>query len=49
MVKAIVPGLEVETMTCRRIGERRAARLVAWDRPLKCHGAALALELQGPP
>ncbi|MER2269034.1 YcaO-like family protein [Methylobacterium oxalidis] len=34
VVKAIVPGLEVETMSYYRIGERNAAKLIARDHPL---------------
>ncbi|GJD47606.1 hypothetical protein OPKNFCMD_0314 [Methylobacterium crusticola] len=34
IVKAIVPGLEVETMSYYRIGERNAAKLIARDHPL---------------
>jgi len=34
VVKAIVPGLEVETMTYRRIGRRNVERLLARQSPL---------------
>lgn len=34
VVKALVPGLEVETMTYSRIGERNVARLMARGEPL---------------
>ncbi|GJD94127.1 YcaO-like family protein [Methylobacterium iners] len=34
VVKAIVPGLEVETMSYHRIGERNARKLVERDHPL---------------
>lgn len=34
VVKAIVPGLEVETMSYYRIGERNAKKLIARDHPL---------------
>ncbi len=34
VVKAITPGLEVETMSYHRIGERNAAKLIARDHPL---------------
>ncbi|MFE1600761.1 YcaO-like family protein [Methylobacterium sp. ID0610] len=34
IVKAIVPGLEVETMSYSRIGERNTAKLIARDHPL---------------
>ena len=34
VVKAIAPGLEVETMSYHRIGERNAAKLIARDHPL---------------
>jgi ribosomal protein S12 methylthiotransferase accessory factor len=37
-VKAIVPGLEVETMSYHRIGERGAARLLARQSPLVGRG-----------
>jgi thiazole/oxazole-forming peptide maturase SagD family component len=39
VVKAIVPGLEVETMTYDRIGERNTARLMEGDEPLAGLGA----------
>jgi len=34
VVKVIVPGMEVETMSYYRIGERNVAKLVAMDSPL---------------
>ncbi len=34
VVKAITPGLEVETMSYHRIGERNMAKLIARDHPL---------------
>jgi ribosomal protein S12 methylthiotransferase accessory factor len=34
VVKAIVPGLEVETMSYHRIGERNARKLIERDHPL---------------
>lgn len=39
VVKAIVPGLEVETMTYHRIGERNAAKLLQRQSPLVGRGA----------
>ena len=39
VVKAIVPGLEVETMSYHRIGERNARRLIERDDPLVRFGA----------
>ena len=39
IVKAIVPGLEVETMSYYRIGERNARKLVERDHPLIRFGA----------
>ena len=39
VVKAIVPGMEVETMSYHRIGERGAARLLARDSHLVGRGA----------
>ena len=39
VVKAITPGLEVETMSYHRIGERNAAKLIARDHPLVRFGA----------
>lgn len=38
VVKAVVPGMEVETMSYHRIGERGAARLLACDSPLAGRG-----------
>ena len=40
VVKAITPGLEVETMSYHRIGERNAAKLIARDHPLVRFGEA---------
>ena len=40
VVKVIVPGMEVETMSYYRIGERNAAKLIAQDSPLVGFGAA---------
>ena len=40
VVKAIVPGLEVETMSYHRIGERNARKLLDRDHPLIRFGAA---------
>ncbi|WP_174301748.1 YcaO-like family protein [Caulobacter sp. S45] len=40
VVKAITPGLEVETMSYHRIGERNAAKLIARDHPLVRFGQA---------
>ena len=37
-VKAIVPGLEVETMSYYLIGERNARKLIERDHPLVCFG-----------
>ena len=39
-VKMIVPGLEVETVSYGRIGERNLARLLARESPLVGHGPA---------
>ncbi len=39
VAKVIVPGLEVETMSYYRIGERNAAKLIARDDPLIRFGA----------
>ena len=39
VVKAIVPGLEVETMSYYRIGERNTQKLIARDHPLIRFGA----------
>ena len=36
VVKVIVPGLEVETMSYGRIGERNTAKLLSRDHPLIC-------------
>ncbi|MHC2000755.1 YcaO-like family protein [Methylobacterium sp. CM6241] len=38
VVKAIVPGLEVETMSYHRIGERNTAKLIERDHPLITFG-----------
>ena len=38
VVKAIVPGLEVETMSYHRIGERNTAKLIERDHPLISFG-----------
>jgi len=38
VVKVIVPGMEVETMSYYRIGERNVAKLVAMDSPLISFG-----------
>ncbi len=38
VVKVIVPGMEVETMSYYRIGERNVAKLVALDSPLVSFG-----------
>ena len=38
-MKAITPGLEVETMSYHRIGERNARKLVERDHPLIRFGA----------
>jgi ribosomal protein S12 methylthiotransferase accessory factor len=40
VVKAIVPGLEVETMSYYRIGERNARKLLERDHPLIRFGEA---------
>ncbi len=40
VVKVIVPGMEVETMSYYRIGERNAAKLIARDSPLVGFGAS---------
>ncbi|KQP62022.1 YcaO-like family protein [Methylobacterium sp. Leaf112] len=40
VVKAIVPGLEVETMSYHRIGERNTQKLIARDHPLIRFGEA---------
>jgi ribosomal protein S12 methylthiotransferase accessory factor len=40
VVKAIVPGLEVETMSYHRIGERNARKLIERDHPLIRFGEA---------
>ncbi len=40
VVKAIVPGLEVETMSYHRIGERNARKLLERDHPLIRFGTA---------
>ncbi|WP_027172231.1 YcaO-like family protein [Methylobacterium sp. 10] len=45
VVKAIVPGLEVETMSYHRIGERNAAKLIARDHPLISFGKASETKL----
>ena len=45
MVKAIVPGLEVETMSYHRIGERNAAKLIERDHPLITFGEASETKL----
>ena len=42
VVKAITPGLEVETMSYHRIGERNACKLIARDHPLVRFGQASA-------
>jgi ribosomal protein S12 methylthiotransferase accessory factor len=39
VVKAIVPGLEVETMSYYRIGERNTRKLIERDHPLIRFGA----------
>lgn len=40
VVKAVVPGLEVETASYGRVGERNLRRLLAWESPLVGLGAA---------
>ena len=40
VVKVIVPGMEVETMSYDRIGARGAAKLMALDSPLVRFGVA---------
>ncbi|MFD1302343.1 YcaO-like family protein [Methylobacterium marchantiae] len=45
VVKAIVPGLEVETMSYHRIGERNTAKLIARDHPLISFGEASETKL----
>ena len=45
VLKAVVPGLEVETMTYRRIGARNLARLLHRDSPLVGLGDAPATAL----
>ncbi|KQP42041.1 YcaO-like family protein [Methylobacterium sp. Leaf106] len=45
VVKAIVPGLEVETMSYHRIGERNAAKLIERDHPLITFGEASETKL----
>lgn len=42
VVKVIVPGLEVETMSYHRLGARNAHRLLARDHPLICFGEPTA-------
>lgn len=44
-VRVIVPGLEVETMSYYRIGERNAAKLIAADSPLIAWGEPNATRL----
>ncbi len=46
VVKVIVPGMEVETMSYYRIGERNTAKLVARDSPLITFGGEAGGALQ---
>ena len=46
VVKVIVPGMEVETMSYYRIGERNAAKLIERDSPLISFGGEAGGALQ---